>query len=183
MILFGDECRRTQQGNNNAYCQDNAISWFDWKLVQRNEALIRFVRGLIAFRRQEPTTRRTDFLTGQPSRPGGLPDVSWFNPWGDPIDWSRSENSLMCVLAAVPRKDAKDAPNHHLLIMLHAGASPQEFVFPKLVRSYSWWQFVNTGVPSPKDIYADLDGPAPPADWTIQLEGRTLACYIARDEQ
>ena len=70
MIVFGDECRRTQQGNNNAYCQDNAVSWFDWRLVQRNEALFRFVRALIAFRRREPTTRQTDFLT-RPARPSG----------------------------------------------------------------------------------------------------------------
>ena len=80
MLLAGDECRRTQQGNNNAYCQDNAISWFDWRLVQRNEPLVRFVQALIAFRRSEPTVRRTDFLTGQPVRPGGLPDASWFSP-------------------------------------------------------------------------------------------------------
>ncbi len=47
----------------------------------------------------------------------------------------------------------------------------------------SWWQFVNTGMPSPKDIYPDLDGPAPAADWTLELESRSLVCYIARDEQ
>jgi isoamylase len=183
MIVFGDECRRTQQGNNNAYCQDNAISWFDWKLVQRNESLIRFVKSLIAFRRQEPTTRRTDFLTGQAARPGALPDVSWFSPWGDPVDWGSSGQSLMCLLAAVPRKDLTEAPNHHLLIMLHAGSGPQKFIFPKIVRSYSWWQFINTGVAAPGDIYPELDGPAPNADWAIELEGRSLACYIARDDQ
>jgi glycogen operon protein len=51
------------------------------------------------------------------------------------------------------------------------------------VRSYHWWQFINTAAPSPKDIYPDLDGPAPPPDWTLQLESWSLACYIARDEQ
>ncbi len=182
MIEFGDECRRTQQGNNNAYCQDNAISWFDWRLVQRNETLIRFVRALIAFRRREPTTRRSDFLTGQPARPGGLPDVNWFNPWGDPVDWSQNGNSLMCVMGAVPRRDLTELPNHHLLFMLHAGGAPQKFVFPKIVRPYHWWQFINTAAPSPKDIYPDLDGPAPSPDWTVELESRSLVCYIARDE-
>jgi glycogen operon protein len=202
MIVFGDECRRTQQGNNNAYCQDNAISWFDWRLVQRNEPLIRFVRALIAFRRREPTVRRTDFLTGQPVRPGGLPDASWFCPWGDAVDWSHSGNSLTCLLAAAPPpasgypaggytangypatagSDSPDEPNHHVLIMAHAGGTPQEFVFPKIARTFSWWQFVNTAAAAPKDIYPDLDGPAPPADWTIELESRSLVCYVARDE-
>ena len=83
MLLFGDECRRTQQGNNNAYCQDNAISWFDWRLVRKNEHLLRFCQALMEFRKAEPTVRRTDFLTGLPVRPGGLPDVSWYGSAGD----------------------------------------------------------------------------------------------------
>ncbi len=66
MLLSGDECRRTQRGNNNAYCQDNAISWFDWRLVEKNADLVRFVQGLIALRRANPTVRRKDFLRGEP---------------------------------------------------------------------------------------------------------------------
>ena len=84
MLLAGDECRRTQRGNNNAYCQDNDISWFDWKLVEKHEGLRRFCQALIAFRKAEPTVRQTNFLRGQPRRPGGLPDVSWFAPAGQP---------------------------------------------------------------------------------------------------
>ncbi len=67
MIVFGDECRRTQQGNNNAYCQDNAISWFDWKLVPRNEALLRFVQGLDRL----PPPRADDAADQLPHRPAG----------------------------------------------------------------------------------------------------------------
>ncbi len=197
MIVFGDECRRTQQGNNNAYCQDNAISWFDWRLVQRNEPLLRFVRSLIAFRRREPSVRRTDFLTGQPVRPGGLPDASWFCPWGDAVDWSHGGNSLMCLLGAAPtpgapravrghaangQPDSANEQHHHLLIMVHGGAAAQKFVFPKIAQAYSWWQFLNTAAAPPKDIHPDLDGPAPPADWTVELESRSLVCYVARDE-
>ncbi|MCE9545957.1 MAG: glycogen debranching protein GlgX, partial [Planctomycetia bacterium] len=77
MIHFGDECRRTQKGNNNAYCQDNEISWFDWSLVQENADLVRFVRSLIKFRKAEPTVRRENFLRGTADSPGELPDVSW----------------------------------------------------------------------------------------------------------
>ncbi len=108
--------------------------------------------------------------------------MSWYCPWGSPVDWSHGGNSLMCVLGAVPRSDLEELPNHHLLIMLHGGGTPQKFVFPTVVRSYSWWQFVNTGAPSPKDIYPDLDGPAPSPDWSLELESRSLVCYIARDE-
>ena len=183
MLLFGDECRRTQQGNNNAYCQDNAISWFDWRLIKKNEPLVRFCRSVIEFRRAEPTSRRTDFLTGQPIRPGSLPDASWYDPWGAPIDWSNGGHSLMCIFGAAPRRDVLDPPNHHLMILLHAGGSPQKFVIPKIARAVSWWLFLNTAVPSPQDVYPRLDGPPPPLDWTVDMESRSMMCYIARDEQ
>ena len=65
MLLAGDECRRTQQGNNNAYCQDNEISWFDWELVERNSGLLRFAKSLIAFRKRQPAVRRDSFLVGE----------------------------------------------------------------------------------------------------------------------
>ena len=84
MILSGDECRRTQLGNNNAWCQDNSMSWFDWRLVERNAELVRFVSELIAFRKREPTVRRTTFMKGEPRRPGELPDVSWFGAKAGP---------------------------------------------------------------------------------------------------
>ena len=64
MLVSGDEVRRTQKGNNNAYCQDNETSWFDWRLVEKNEKLLRFVKTLIHFRRHQPTVRRRQFLTG-----------------------------------------------------------------------------------------------------------------------
>ena len=73
MMLSGDECRRTQKGNNNAYCQDNDISWFDWDLVKQNEHLVRFASALIKFRRSQPTVRRELFLTGKPASKATCP--------------------------------------------------------------------------------------------------------------
>ena len=181
MMLSGDECRRTQQGNNNAYCQDNPISWFDWRLVQRNEPLIRFVAALVDFRRREPTVRRTDFLSGQPARPGELPDVSWFSPLGDAIDWSHSGNSLTCLLAAAPRlagvgPELPAVPNHHILILAHSGGSPQKFVFPKVARTFSWWQFINTAAAPPKDIIPNWT--APPRPPTGRSSWRAARWYV-----
>ena len=73
MLLAGDECRRTQSGNNNAYCQDNEITWFNWKLVERYESLRRFCAALVAFRKAEPTVRQPEFLRGQPFAPAACP--------------------------------------------------------------------------------------------------------------
>ena len=72
MLLMGDEVRRTQQGNNNAYAQDNEISWFDWGDVERHADMLRFVRGLIHFHQQSPIFRDRRFW----SEPGGT-DVVW----------------------------------------------------------------------------------------------------------
>src|SRR5205085_2525379 len=114
MILSGDEVLRTQRGNNNAYCQDNQISWFDWKLVDRNTELLRFVQSLIAFRRRQPNVRRGSFLTGkvsprsdsrQPTADSLLPDVSWYGPDGKPIDWNANGPSLTSIFGTAGLDD------------------------------------------------------------------------------
>ncbi len=90
MILAGDEIRRTQQGNNNAYCQDNEISWFDWLLAQKHgDGMLRFWTRMIEFRKTHSTLRRRFFFTGTVNE-RGLPDVSWHGcklnspGWSDP---------------------------------------------------------------------------------------------------
>ena len=82
MLLAGDERARTQQGNNNAYCQDNEISWMDWNLQPRGEALIHFVQKLTKLRRDLPVLRRTRFLTGQTNEELGIKDATWINASG-----------------------------------------------------------------------------------------------------
>jgi glycogen operon protein len=179
MILAGDECRRTQRGNNNAYCQDNPISWFDWKLVRKHQTLRRFCQILIAFRKAEPTVRQEDFLTGQPRRPGGLPDVSWYNAQGTAVDWGRSQRSLVCLLAAVPRLDPAAPPNHHVLLIAHAATEPREFILPAIAQNIPWRLFINTAAEPPADIYPGLDGPPAPPNNVVLLAARSLVCYLA----
>ena len=108
MLLAGDECGRTQRGNNNAYCQDNEISWFDWSLVEKNADLVRFCQALIDFRRHEPAVRRARFLQGRRELKHGLPDVAWYGPDGQSVDWHFGSLSLICLFSAVPPR--KDAP-------------------------------------------------------------------------
>ena len=175
MILAGDECRRTQKGNNNAYCQDNAISWFDWSLVKKEQDLIRFTRELIAFRRQQPTVRRADFLNGRPSRGQRLPDVSWYAADGKEIKWEK-DRSLICVFGAI----GPDNPlSRHVMIMLHAGQQPRDFVIPEPVRSIPWRLFIDTSQPTPDDIYPDGKGPVPKPGKT-RLDHHTLMCYVSQ---
>ena len=181
MLLAGDECRRTQRGNNNAYCQDNAISWFDWRLVDKHESLHRFCQALIAYRRSEPTVRQENFLNGGPVRPGGLPDASWYNAEGGPVDWNQNGSSLICLLGAVPADAKQDQPNHHVLLLCHAGLEPREFHLPAITRQINWALFINTAADPPGDIYPDLDGPALPDSGLVRLQPRSLVCYVAED--
>ena len=197
MLVAGDECRRTQRGNNNAYCQDNTLSWFNWKLVEKHAGLRRFCQALIAFRKAEATVRQWHFLSGAPVRPGGLPDISWYTASGGPADWSGNGHSLACLVAAQSQQDPLQPANHHVLMMLHAGSEPRQFTIAQIARPFSWRLFINTAAESPADIYPDLDGPAPSSavpdsavpdsavpdsDLTVELEGRSLVCYVAENE-
>jgi isoamylase len=84
MLLHGDEIGRTQQGNNNAYCQDDDLSWVDWSLVKENRELLDFIAALTAFRKEHPVFRRRRFFAGKPiRRDDGLRDISWFTPSGE----------------------------------------------------------------------------------------------------
>ena len=94
MLLAGDELARTQHGNNNAYCQDNELSWLDWELDDPAGDLLAFTRRLIALRRDHPVFRRATFLTGTEQADSGAPDIWWFRPDGRAMtrgDWERGD--------------------------------------------------------------------------------------------
>ena len=114
MLLGGDEFGRTQGGSNNAWCQDNEISWFDWESADTE--LIEFVKRLIRLRQEHPVFRREAFLTGREVRGSGLPDVWWFRPDGRRMtqkDWQREDAHTLGVFLngeEIPNKtpDGKD---------------------------------------------------------------------------
>ena len=175
MLLAGDEVLRTQRGNNNAYCQDNSISWFDWRLVDRNAEMLRFVQALVAFRRRQPNVRRGAFLTGEAGKPGQLPDVSWYGPNGKPIDWNVNGPSLTSIFST----DGLDDPAARaVLFMLHAGNEPQSFAMPAAGTNQTWRLFIDTAAEPPGDIYPDANGPILEQNPEV-LDGHTLRCYVA----
>ncbi|MBN2320117.1 MAG: glycogen debranching protein GlgX [Acidobacteria bacterium] len=181
MLLMGDECRRTQGGNNNAYCQDNDVSWFNWTLVKKHEGLWRFCRELIRFRREEPTVRQTAFLRGLPHRQGFLPDVSWYGDSGAPVNWNIDDEGIICVLTALPRSDLSKRPNQNTMMLFHKGADRREFCIPTEARHIEWRLFVDTAAESPRDIFPPGDGPLLQNECRI-LQGRSMVVYTARDK-
>jgi isoamylase len=144
MLLAGDEFGRTQRGNNNAYCQDNEISWIDWNQATQRSWLIGFVRQLLQLRKQAPGLRRDTFLKGARQVDGEHKDVSWRHPAGHEMtaaDWHDSNARALGVLIGQAFRDPYGTPNGHLLFLCNAGTEPVEFRLPAPT-SNAVWQIV-----------------------------------------
>jgi isoamylase len=179
MIVMGDEVRRTQKGNNNAYCQDNATSWFDWKLVKRHEKFFKFVQGLTKIRKAQPTIRRTRFLTGRPFDKRGIPDVNWFGHQGFPFNWDHPHGGLICWLPAPLAADDPEGKGHDLLLLFNATAETLDFRIPEQAKSLQWRLLIDTGAESPSDIFPNFDGPLVDSAGQHELIYRSMKVYFA----
>ena len=179
MLLAGDECRRTQRGNNNAYCQDNEISWFDWRLVDENADLVRFCRGLITFRRQQPTVRRKTFFSGRPHNELGLLDVNWYSAVGTAIDWHNTEPSLICLQTAPRPDEDAEGVGRDVLLLINGTHESRDFILPAVAKGSRWQLVVDTSADSPDDIFPHSSGPVLSQSGRVTLMDRSLHCYVA----
>jgi glycogen operon protein len=183
MLSAGDEVRRTQRGNNNAYCQDNAISWFDWRLLKRHGDIRRFVSELIRFRKKEVAVRQPYFMTGQPRTPGGLPDISWYGALGGAVPWNNSlDRSLTCLIAAVPPTTEHEGSLYHLLIMFHGGWEQRDFCFPAVCQNFSWRLFLDTSSAAPNDIFPEGTGPKPNLNSALKFIPHSMRVFLAETQ-
>jgi len=165
MLLGGDEFRRTQAGNNNAYCQDNAVSWYDWTLAERNAELVRFVRRLIALRKAHPTLHAETFYTDE--------EVTWFGPAGHELDWQGPHNRLGCLVRG------SDAT---LCLLFNATPSRCRFIVPMPPGS-NWQVEIDT---SKQDATADTylgTEHGMNAAGEIWLEARTTIVALCRSKE
>jgi glycogen operon protein len=144
MLVAGDEIRRTQKGNNNAYCQDNQINWFDWDLAKQNRHLFRFWKLLIAFRKSHPALHRPRFFTGQ-CNARGLADITWHGcklgspGWNDP-----NARALAFTLAGVGEE-----PDIHAMLNMYW--EDLEFELPPM-NGRHWYLAADTAAIPPADI-------------------------------
>jgi glycogen operon protein len=148
MVLAGDEFLRTQGGNNNAWCQDNAVSWLDWSLGAKNADFVRFVRELIALRRRHPALRRRQFL-----RAG---DVVWHGLRPNRPDWSATSRAL--ALALDGRRTGRE-PDRDFYLAFNAWSEPLPFVVPPSPQGRRWRRVIDTALASPLDIVGLDEGP------------------------
>ncbi len=143
MILGGDEFRRTQRGNNNAYCQDNDMSWVDWRLLVTHHGLYRFVRLLIALRNHHPALTADSFYTNH--------EIDWFSPAGASPDWNDPTNLLGCMIKPTPFIVGRSQISA-LVIFFNATENTVVFRIPQAPNSL-WRIAVDTGAYSPNDIF------------------------------
>ncbi|MFE3377573.1 glycogen debranching protein GlgX [Streptomyces anulatus] len=139
MLVAGDEMGRTQGGNNNAYCQDNATGWLDWSLLEQPQwrELTELTARVLTLRRNHPVLRRRAFFSGRAQAPDGLRDLAWFARDGREMtegDWYAPAATLGLYLSGrdIPGRDARGEPvtDDSFLAVLHAGAEPTVFALP-----------------------------------------------------
>ncbi len=152
MILMGDEVRRTQQGNNNAYCQDNDLSWLDWSRMDAHADILRFVSELIAFRKRHQTFLRPEFLTGAQLSSHTMPDVSWFGPDGKGANWGRLDKFIAYRLLGSRATVARDCDENDFCVMFNASVSDLTVTLCPPPPGKTWERVIDTSVPSPRDI-------------------------------
>jgi len=177
MLLAGDEFGRTQRGNNNAYCQDNEISWVDWKLDKPRRELLEFTKLLIRIFHQHPVLRRSHFFQGRKIRGSEVKDLAWFRSDGKEMtdeDWANPEIRCFGLRLAGDAIEEVDGRGNRvvddtLLILLNAHHETIPFVLPAHRRKLHWWVILNTSEPITRREQRQLRGAAP-----YPLNGRSL---------
>jgi glycogen operon protein len=165
MLAHGDELARTQGGNNNAYAQDNEITWVDWNLTEEQQKLNAFVRKLLAVRQAHPVLRRRHFFRGAPVSGSDQKDVTWIRPDGKEftdVDWRNPEARVLGMLIDGAATDEVDERGHAvsgdtLLLVLNAGDTPVSFTLPAVPGEAKIWV---TMVDSARDELAVVKGKA-----------------------
>jgi glycogen operon protein len=155
MLNAGDERARTQHGNNNAYCQDNEISWIDWRSDERREGLLALTKRLIALRRENRVFRRSSFLTGESRMGSGAPDVWWFRPDGRGMtrkNWERGDAFALGVFlngAEITERtpDGGEIVDDSFLVLFNAWRDDVTFRLPPVRFGRRWAHELSTADP------------------------------------
>ena len=174
MLLSGDEISRTQQGNNNAYCQDNEISWTNWK--DADDELLAFTQQLIALRKDHPVFCRRRWFQGQPIKGVGLEDIAWFQPDGEEMTeehWTKDFAKSMAVFLNgrgihTPGPKGEQIVDDNFYLIFNAHHETLEFKLPGAKYAKNWTRLLSTadGKIEPGEVY--------PAESVIEVEGRSI---------
>jgi isoamylase len=182
MICGGDEIGRTQGGNNNAYCQDNEISWYDWELDERGTALLEFTRRLLELRKKHPALRRQKFFHGRPIHGSEIHDITWFRPDGEVMDedeWTAGwAKALAMRLAGDALTDVDEngerLSDDTLLLLMNAHHEPVRFRLPSEPAGVQWEVLADTTHP-------DAEPTTTPGGEEYEVADRALVLFRAAE--
>ena len=180
MILGGDEIARTQQGNNNAYCQDNEISWYDWSLLEKNQGLYRFVKEMIAFRLRHPGFMRPEFYTGRHGNYNAIPDINLYSEKGTAPDWEKIGYCLALQINGRRADVLRDKDDADFFIMFNASLDPVVFFVPAAGDRKMWFRAVDTSLNSPDDILPAGNEIALPNQHKYTVKARSMTILISK---
>jgi glycogen operon protein len=184
MKLGGDELSHSQGGNNNAYCQDNEITWLSWELDERQKAFLDFTRKLLFIRRSQPVLHRRKFFLGRAIRGSDIKDISFFNPAGQEMsdeDWNAGFVKCLGVRLAgdlINDENERGEPivGETLLILANAHWEPIPFTLPETREDHIWDRILDTA--DPRDEPMDFRGGG-----EYPLRDRSFAVLAARPPQ
>ena len=182
MLLAGDESARTQNGNNNAYCQDNEISWVNWDIGEEGQRLIRFAQRLTALRHKYPILRRNRFLTGVYNEELGVKDVSWINASGaemKPEDWADMNMECFGMLMdgrAQPTGIRKRGEDATLLMVLNAYHDLVGFTLPETAGGSHWQLLIDTNLSEDAEMGRFATGEV------YGVTGRSLLLFVLQTD-
>jgi glycogen operon protein len=182
MLTAGDEFARTQEGNNNAYCQDNEISWVNWDIGDDGKRLIAFVQKLTALRHEYPILHRTRFLTGIYNEELGIKDVTWINASGAemrPEDWGDLTMECFGMLMdgrAQPTGIRRRGEDATLLMVLNAYYDLVEFTLPQTAGGSNWSLLIDTNLGEEAELGIFASG------GVYTLTGRSLLLFALEPE-
>jgi glycogen operon protein len=177
MMLGGDELGRTQQGNNNAYCQDSDISWFDWNLGDDANALFAFTKRLIKLRQSYPALSRSRFLTGQLDETLGVRDVTWIDANGGEMqDANWKDASMKCFGMLLDGRAQRTGIKRRgeeksVLIVMNSYEGVVDFTLPPHATTQTWSLLIDTNMPAGNPAEAFKPGSV------YQVTGRSLLLF------
>jgi glycogen operon protein len=178
MLLGGDEVGRTQKGNNNAYCQDNEISWYDWSLLKKNAGLYRFFKEMIAFRRRHQGFMRPEFFTG--GKYNFPPDITWYDENGETPKWDEMESCLAFRLDGSRAEIFADRDDSDFFVIFNSGSEQIPVTVCDPPAQKEWFRAIDTALPTPDDILLPGTEKPLPASGIYLMKPRSFTVLISR---
>jgi isoamylase len=179
MILAGDEFLRTQKGNNNAYCQDNAISWIDWELLKKNNDIFNFYKKLIVFTKKHTILQRRKFFLGKDTDGDMVPDIEWYGVDGGKMNWDDYENRTICYQLD-GSEEYSEVGEYLLFVILNADYYDKSVTIPKPKNKMTWYRVIDTSLESPNDFLTEGDEICCDDIETYEVRARSTVVFITK---